>query len=45
MEGGFTHIQGILQLSDNIIGMIYPKNKSVLSIELHRTPENLDAKS
>ena len=32
MEGGLTHIQGFLQLSDNV-GMFYPKNESVPSIE------------
>ena len=32
MEGGLTHIQGFLQLSDNV-GMFYPENKSVPNID------------
>ena len=41
MEGGLTHIQGFLRLSDTV-GMFYPKNKSVPSID---PPANLDATS
>ena len=43
MEGELTHIQGLLQLSNNV-GMFYPKNKSVPSIDLHRSTANLGAK-
>ena len=41
MESGLTHIQGLLQLSDNV-GMSYPKNKSVLSIGPHWYPGKLE---
>ena len=44
MEGGLTHIQEFLQLSD-IVGMFYPKNESVPSIVPRWTPANLDATS
>ena len=37
MEGGLTHIQGFLRLS-NDVGMFYPWNKSVPSIEPYWTP-------
>ena len=37
MEGGLTHIQGFLRLSDNV-GMFYPNNKSDPSIDPHRFP-------
>ena len=41
MQGGLTHIEGFLRLSDNV-GMFYPKNKSVPSID---PLANLDAMS
>ena len=44
MEGGLIHIQGFLQFSENV-GMFYPKNKSVPSIDPHWTLANLDATS
>ena len=44
MEGKLTHIQGFLRLSDNV-GMFYPQNKSVPSIDPHWTPASLDATS
>ena len=34
VEGELTHIQEFVQLSDNV-GMFYPLNKSVPSIEPH----------
>ena len=40
MEGEFTHIQGFLQLSNNV-GMFYPKNKSVPIIGPHWSPGKL----
>ena len=44
MQGELTHIQGFLQITNNV-EMFYPQNKSVPSIETHWTLANLDATS
>ena len=43
MEGGLTHIQGFIQLSDKV-GMFDPKNKSQALIPID-PPAHLDAMS